>query len=174
MMNLFRTLAPRRRREVRSPGSRRHPPCRPSRCAPGTGHRPAGLWRNRKRLYHLPPSIIPATFDFQLNMQFRLRYTFSLAMMIIDWIMIAFDYSPRAGEEREARGQNHCAPATGLAFWKGTLFYFSSNFFLYLLSIFMSFLSHSKSHVDILSSNNLFSWSILICFHSLIISYCVK
>jgi hypothetical protein len=24
-----------------------------------------------------------------------------------------------AGEEREARGQNHCAPATRLAFWKG-------------------------------------------------------
>ena len=24
-----------------------------------------------------------------------------------------------AGEEREARGQNHCAPATSLAFWKG-------------------------------------------------------
>ncbi|RLM97937.1 hypothetical protein C2845_PM06G17280 [Panicum miliaceum] len=44
---------------------------------------------------------------------------FSLAMMTINWIMIAFDnYSPRAGEEREARGQNHRAPATGLAFWK--------------------------------------------------------
>jgi hypothetical protein len=24
-----------------------------------------------------------------------------------------------AGKEREARGQNHCAPATSLAFWKG-------------------------------------------------------
>jgi hypothetical protein len=24
-----------------------------------------------------------------------------------------------AGEEREAWGQNHCAPATSLAFWKG-------------------------------------------------------
>jgi hypothetical protein len=39
-----------------------------------------------------------------------------------------------AGEEREARGQNHCAPATRLAFWKGI-----SSF-----SIYASIPSHSS------------------------------
>ena len=90
--------------------------------------------------------ISSSTFNYPDNFSFpaqhkiqATRYTFSLAMMIINWIMIAFDYSPRAGEEREARGQNHCAPATGLAFWKGNPFLFSSPISVALLFVIRSF-----------------------------------